>query len=121
MTKRQEFSRKTKAKAFERSKGFCEGCGARLTVGKFHYDHEIPCALGGENVLENVQVLCTACHGVKTALEDVPRIAKAARQHDRFVGAIQPKGTIRSQGFVRRPRQNNASRPLEKWAAWRNT
>jgi 5-methylcytosine-specific restriction endonuclease McrA len=115
MTKRQEFSRKTKAKAFERCKGFCESCGVKLTVGKYHYDHEIPDALGGENVLENCKVLCTACHGTKTATEDVPRIAKAARQHDRFHGIIRPKGTLRGQGFNKPPPQQRATGQVNKW------
>lgn len=119
MADRSEFSRKTKRQAFERCKGHCEGCGVKLTVGKFHYDHTVPDALGGENILENCQVLCTACHGDKTAKEDVPRIAKASRQHDRFHGIITPKGTLRGQSFNRRPPQNSATRPLTKTAAWR--
>ncbi len=87
---RQEFPRKVKVAAFERAAGRCEKCTARLAVGKFHYDHRIPDALGGKPVLENCEVLCTACHGAKTAKEDVPAIAKANRRRDAHIGAKAP-------------------------------
>lgn len=88
--KRREFSPKVKVAAFERAGGQCEGCTAHLYPGKFHYDHRIPDALGGEPTLENCQVLCTNCHSAKTATEDVPRIAKGKRQQRAHLGA-KPK------------------------------
>lgn len=87
---RREFSAKTKAQAFERSGGNCECCTAKLTVGKFAYDHVIPDALGGEPVLSNCEVLCTNCHGEKTAKGDVPRIAEAVRTHHKHISAKPP-------------------------------
>lgn len=118
--KRDEFTRKTKARAFERSLGYCEYCKARLQVGKFHYDHEIPAALGGSNDLENCKVACEACHGVKTTKRDVPQIAKAKRQQARHIGANDaPK--MRSSGFPKRPAQNRASKQLNKWYGWKGT
>lgn len=52
---RRNFSPKVKAQAFLRADGLCEGknCGARLTVGKFAYDHDLADNLGGEPTLEN--------------------------------------------------------------------
>lgn len=90
--KRREFPAKVKVAAFERAKGRCEGagCGAVLSVGKFHYDHAIPDGLGGEPTLDNCQVLCHACHADKTRHSDVPRIAKAKRQQYRHSGARAP-------------------------------
>ncbi len=78
---RREFSDKVKAAAFLRAKGHCEGkdCGARLTYGKYHYDHDLPDDLGGEPTLDNCRVLCVACHKEKTRSEDMPRIAKGRR------------------------------------------
>jgi 5-methylcytosine-specific restriction endonuclease McrA len=101
VTKRDEFSAKTKEKAYERSKGRCENklCGLPLQIGKIHYDHIIPCRLGGTGEIKNCQVLCFACHQEKTAKEDIPRIAKATRQHRRHIGAVESKGTIKSRGF----------------------
>jgi 5-methylcytosine-specific restriction endonuclease McrA len=84
---RREFTKKTKAAAFERSGGHCEKCTARLYPGHFHYDHRIPDALLGEPILENCSVLCDACHGAKTTGEDVPRITKARHQRYAHIGA----------------------------------
>lgn len=86
MAKRREFSAKIKLAAFERASGNCEGCGCRLTPGRFAYDHRIPDAMGGEPTLDNCQVLCSGCHGVKTAKGDVPTIAKSVRIRKRAAG-----------------------------------
>jgi 5-methylcytosine-specific restriction endonuclease McrA len=89
---RREFSKQTKRDAFLRANGKCEGenCGARLTLGKFHYDHVIPDGLGGEPSLDNCAVLCMACHSEKTRKRDVPAIAKAKRIEDRQRGIRKP-------------------------------
>jgi 5-methylcytosine-specific restriction enzyme A len=93
MTRRREFPKKVKLAAFERASGRCEGdgCGARLTPGKFAYDHVLPDALGGEPTLDNCAVLCTACHAEKTGKGDVPRIRKADRQRNKHLGIRGPK------------------------------
>ncbi len=85
---RQEFSPKVKAQAFQRADGRCEGknCGARLTVGKFAYDHDRADDLGGEPTLENCKVLCLVCHKEKTRSFDMPRIAKGRRIRKREMG-----------------------------------
>ncbi len=83
---RREFSKQVKRDAFLRADGKCEDCGARLTVGKFHYDHDTPDALGGSNLLDNCRVLCVGCHGSKTTQVDVRRIAKAKRVYDKHNG-----------------------------------
>lgn len=116
MTKRLEFSRRTKAQAFARANGACEMCGARLSVGKFDYDHRLPAALGGGSDLDNCVVACRACHGTKTATEDVPRIAKTKRQHAAFIGA-----KTRHPGFHKAPPQRRASKPLNKWYGWKGS
>ena len=86
--------------AFERAGGHCEGCTARLTVGKFAYDHVVPDALGGEPILTNCAVLCTNCHGAKTAKGDVPRIAKAVRTYRKNINARpRPKHRWPSRKF----------------------
>ncbi len=84
---RREFSRSVMREAFARCCGKCEGCGAHLYTGKFQYDHIIADSIGGEPVLSNCAVLCSACHGVKTAKLDTPRAAKTKRQRDRHIGA----------------------------------
>jgi 5-methylcytosine-specific restriction protein A len=87
---RREFSRQTKRDAFLRANGSCEVCGARLSIGKFDYDHIIPDALGGEPTLENCSVSCKPCHSAKTGKQDIPAIAKTKRIRDRERGIRRP-------------------------------
>src|ERR1035437_2551762 len=81
MKMRTEFSQKVKANAAIRADGNCEVCTRKLRAGDFHFDHEVPDALGGEATFENCRVLCRSCHGEKTAKADMPRIAKAKRNY----------------------------------------
>jgi len=103
---RMEFPGKVKDQAYARSKGFCENraCSLPLQVGKLHYDHILPDALGGKPVLANCQVLCVACHSEKTK-DDVRRIRKADRQRKAHIGATKPQGRIKSAGFSKKERQ----------------
>ncbi len=41
----------------------CAKCGS---VEKLELDHIVPEAIGGENTLKNLQVLCESCHKQKT-------------------------------------------------------
>ncbi len=117
---RREFPKQVKRDAFLRANGCCEGngCGARLSIGKYHYDHEIPDALGGEPTLENCLVLCIACHKVKTSGSDVPAIAKTKRIRDRHIGINSTRTKIKSRGFDKAPPQLRASSPVEKWKGY---
>jgi 5-methylcytosine-specific restriction protein A len=98
---RREFSKAVKREAFTRANGVCEGkdCGAKLTLGKYHYDHRIPDALGGEPELWNCEVLCIACHSVKTRTTDVPAIAKTKRIQDRQKGIKKPRSITSWRAF----------------------
>src|SRR6478736_4520791 len=87
---RHEFSAKTKAAAALRANGHCESCTRLLAAGDFHYDHDIPDALGGENSLSNCRVLCKSCHAVKTTQADIPRIAKKERNYRKARGIRKP-------------------------------
>lgn len=115
---RLEFSAKVKDQAFARCRGQCENkaCGAKLTTGKFDYDHILPDALGGKPVLANCQVLCEACHNEKTA-DDIRRIRKADRQRRSHIGATAPAQKIASRGFAKsekaRKREERVSRMAE--------
>lgn len=89
---RRPFPPKVMVAAFERAAEHCEKCTARLVTGRFHYDHVIPDAMGGEPTLENCEALCMACHSVKTRTRDVPAIAKAKRQRAKHLG-IKPRSS----------------------------
>ena len=86
MSKRREFPKKVKETAWDRANGHCETCGFKLIIGKYHFDHVLPDAFGGEPTLENCAVLCVACHKEKTSKTDVPAIAKSNRLRARHFG-----------------------------------
>lgn len=114
-TNRVHHSRKKRAKLFHDKGGICHLCGGKVQPGEaWDVSHPIPLALGGADDESNWDVAHRKCHRVHTAKEDVPRIAKATRQHDRFHGIITPKGTLRGQGFNRPPPQRRASKPLNR-------
>lgn len=101
---RKAIRKRIKAEAWEQADGRCQGCGIALHGGDYEFDHCTPVALGGENTVENIQVLCTVnlCHQKKSA-EDVARIAKADRQGARSGQHAKRKkrgtGQIKSAGF----------------------
>lgn len=85
---RKEFGAKVRNAAWERCGGKCEGegCGLKLFVGKFHYDHILADGLGGEPTLENCAVLCIGCHHEKTVTHDRPIMEKADRVRKKHLG-----------------------------------
>lgn len=102
---RQEFPRRVKLAAFERSRGHCEfthlgeeRCGRKLQVGRFRYDHRIPDWMGGEPTLENCQVICEWCDAPKTA-QDQTTIAKVRRIRERHAGIKRPRTITRWRNF----------------------
>ncbi|WP_159400744.1 HNH endonuclease signature motif containing protein [Streptomyces sp. XY431] len=46
--------------------GVCARCGISHLASGLEVDHVLPIAHGGEDVVENVQLLCLACHAAKT-------------------------------------------------------
>ncbi|GAB7185919.1 phage endonuclease [Kitasatospora sp. Ki12] len=49
--------------------GVCARCGTSHLATALDVDHITPIAHGGEDVAENVQLLCRGCHAVKTRKE----------------------------------------------------
>ena len=113
---RLEFTKETMRMALKRADGCCEGlissgerCSAVLAVAKYHFDHIIPAAIGGDNDLTNCAVLCLQCHKDKTTKRDIPIIAKSKRIYDkhhsirkpsRFPGSRDSKWKIKVNGEV---------------------
>ena len=90
--KRIEFDKKTRAEAFRRCGGKCEGCQMKLKAGEGEYDHIIPYALSEDSTLSNCQVLCVPCHrgvGAKTS-DDIKAISKAKRNWLKHNGIKKP-------------------------------
>ena len=94
---RDEFPKSVKLQAWARCGGRCEQCTARIITTP-EYDHRIPAAIGGAATLENCQVLCKTCHGLKTTATDVPQIAKTKRILEKRIGARST-----SRGFRKPP------------------
>lgn len=111
MSKRLEFSRKTKAKIIERAAGRCEKCKAALKPGEGQIDHILPCELGGQPTVANGRLICIPCHKEKTAA-DVRQIRKSDRQRDKFTGAMRKAPTLKGAGFPKRERERPKSTKL---------
>lgn len=94
MRKRQEFTKSTKAAAWDRCGGKCECCGKEFADGeRVEFDHIVPDALRQNASLGNCQVLCADCHLAKTK-GDVSRIAKAKRVEKKHRGEFRPPRQI---------------------------
>lgn len=50
---------KIKRQVFRRDHGACVKCGSKLNI---QYDHILPFSKGGNNELENIQLLCAKCN-----------------------------------------------------------
>jgi 5-methylcytosine-specific restriction protein A len=112
---RSEFPRVVMRLAFEQAAGLCANCHGHLYAGKFQYDHRIPDSIGGKPTLENCQVLCNACHGLKTALVDTPRAAKTKRQGDKHIGAMPKRRSALSHPTLRKKMNGEVvSRPASQ-------
>jgi len=107
---RAEFSKLTKARAFERAQGRCEcGCGLKIQ-GTPEYDHIVPAAIGGSAELDNCQGLDPKCHRRKTSGKDVPEIARTKRLEEKRLGL-----RTKRRGFRQPPPGYNAwTRRIER-------
>jgi 5-methylcytosine-specific restriction endonuclease McrA len=47
-----------------RDQGLCQHCGT--SAGPMQYDHVIPYSMGGDNSVENIQLLCRRCNAAKS-------------------------------------------------------
>lgn len=105
MTRRQEFSRRTRLDTWERAGGCCEGCGRKLYPGdRQEYDHRISCEQGGDNSPANCELLCGWCHDGKTAV-DARKAAKSRSVRAKHVGAAKPRKPLpgsRASGWKRK-------------------
>lgn len=99
MTARQEFTKKDRLSAFDRSGGNCEVCTAKLFPGNVEYDHRIPAAIGGDATLDNCVVTCRACHRNKTFQRDIPAIAKTRRIRIRQAGIRKSRTILGGRRF----------------------
>lgn len=118
--KRHKHSKKERAYLFQLRGGICHLCGGRIeAVEGYDISHPIPLSAGGEDNESNWYLAHRKCHRHHTATVDAPVIAKTRRMKMRHEGHTQPKGNLRSAGFVKPPPQRRASKPVQKWYGYR--
>ena len=72
MSEPRSFSAIQRIELFSRSNGYCQSCGAPITLTDFHADHVIPWSKGGKTTLANGQALCRPCNLNKSATMEIP-------------------------------------------------
>lgn len=96
---RFEFTRKQRLEMWTRANGCCEKCEAKLKAREGEYDHIIAQGYGGENTVENGQLLCRVCHGKKTGV-DKSITEKVKRIHDKHFGIFpKSRAPLKSKPF----------------------
>jgi 5-methylcytosine-specific restriction protein A len=92
---RLEFSKTTKEAGYDRCKidgvPHCEDCRLPLGAERPEYHHILEAWLGGDNSLENCQVVHYRCHKRLTKTQSIPRVAKVRRIEAKNAG-IRPRG-----------------------------
>lgn len=66
MKNRKKRSKQEFAFLFKKQAGKCAWCHESLHPRDIECDHIIPLCCQGEDVLENLQLLCGSCHNIKT-------------------------------------------------------
>lgn len=119
-TKRRKMTQPRAAAIFLREQGLCYLCSRKLRIGVDAYQIEHPEALslGGSDDDADLRVVCTDCHKPKTKLD-----AAAKAQRDRTVtrtwvreDSARPASKLRSAPFPAHPKQNSATRKIQKWS-----
>ena len=64
----------------------CRACGQVVHGKRAHVDHITPKALGGSDLLENLQTLCATCHQRKTNAEAAGQGEPAAGDNAKTLG-----------------------------------
>jgi len=109
---RREFPKPVKVAVIKRATNggviYCEKCGA--LAKKFQIDHIIADSHGGDNVIENAELICEICYGDKNP-KDTTIAAKLKRIEAKHLGAVAPKAKIASRGFSRKERIPKTSLP----------
>jgi 5-methylcytosine-specific restriction endonuclease McrA len=103
---------RVRQRVFDAHNGVCHYCKLPIKVPgeTWQADHVRALILGGENREENLAPIHSHCHVAKTG-EDTTRKAKAAAVRQKHIGAVKPKGEIKSRGFPARERNPKPSLP----------
>jgi len=112
-TKRGRLTSRDRREIWERERGHCMLCNAKLQVGRFIFEHVRALELGGTDTKDNIRLTCKSCATEKTR-DDHSRAAHAKRQKSSVLGIKAPSRTplpgSRASGI--RKRMNGK---VEKW------
>jgi len=87
---RRKFHPRVYAEIVERQNGLCAcGCGEKLVFGDFHFDHETPLHLDGEDTPENLRAIIIKHHLLKSTAEAKAR--KKSRNIQNSNGLMKKK------------------------------
>lgn len=89
-TKRGRLSTRAKLAIWEKEKGLCYVCGAKLRPGNYIFEHVRALELGGEDGVDNIRLTCKPCATEKTKT-DHHMAAKAKRQKSAALGLKKSK------------------------------
>jgi 5-methylcytosine-specific restriction endonuclease McrA len=89
-TKRGHLSAKRKLSIWEREHGKCMICEAKLTTGRFIFEHVIALEMGGTDTDDNIRLTCKGCATEKTK-KDHSQAAHAKRRKASVLGMKQSK------------------------------
>ena len=89
-TKRGNLSTRAKLAIWEKEKGLCCLCGAKLMPGGYIFEHIRALELGGEDGVDNIRLTCKPCATEKTKT-DHHMAAKAKRQKSAALGLKKSK------------------------------
>lgn len=82
--RRKQFSPRERAEIFAAADGKCANCHRKIPVGEVwdvaEIDHRVALSRGGTNEPDNLQVLCSICHGAKTS-DDLSEASKIKRTY----------------------------------------
>lgn len=104
-------------RVFERDNRTCFLCGQPIrTSDGLDFHHRTPLIDGGEHSEANLVPVHRKCHRLQTAREAHERAEARAKVKHHY--GIKKPSQIKSRGFGKAPAQRNATRPINKWAAW---
>jgi 5-methylcytosine-specific restriction enzyme A len=107
---------RVRLRIFERDHGICHISGVKITPGMaWDLDHVVALVNGGKHCESNLAPALKAPHMAKTA-RDVAEKSAIARKRKKALGIKEIKPEIKSPGFTPAPKQNRASRPIDKLA-----
>jgi 5-methylcytosine-specific restriction endonuclease McrA len=105
---------RVRLRIFEREEGKCWISGRKIRPGDlWDLDHKVALINGGEHRESNLFPALRDKHREKTR-EDVAEKAKVYAVRSKHI-LPRPPSRLRSKGFDRAPRQNSATRKINKW------